>query len=57
MVIAAFEILRLRSGVQVVTHWTDQPMFSWAVARQNQSFNAISSSAVRTVEGPWAWAA
>jgi hypothetical protein len=29
--IAAVGILRLRGGVQVVTYWTGQPMFSWGL--------------------------
>jgi hypothetical protein len=31
LIILAIGILRMRSGVQVVTHWTGQPMFSWGL--------------------------
>ena len=31
LIIAAVGVLRLVGGVQVVTHWTGQPMFSWGL--------------------------
>ena len=31
LVLAAVGFLRLLGGVQVVTHWTGQPMFSWGL--------------------------
>jgi hypothetical protein len=31
LVLAGVGFLRLLGGVQVVTHWTGQPMFSWGL--------------------------
>ncbi len=31
LVLAAVGLLRLLGGVQAVTHWTGQPMFSWGL--------------------------
>jgi hypothetical protein len=31
LVLVAVGVLRMLGGVQVVTHWTGQPMFSWGL--------------------------
>ena len=31
LILVAVGILRMLGGVQVVTHWTGQPMFSWVL--------------------------
>lgn len=31
VILVAVGILRMLGGVQVVTHWTGQPMFSWGL--------------------------
>jgi hypothetical protein len=31
LILVAVGVLRMLGGVQVVTHWTGQPMFSWGL--------------------------